>query len=491
MPDNTFSVPESDKLQPSKNEVFNVPESSVLPKNYTASSTEAPVTPTYEPPDIQDKYGPPSPAQNSYINSTLDPGLGISIATISPSVETKHSPEKSFWDNVKSLYNEWMNGPQGTAKANQGYYWEDVKPNTLDYSIKGMPVKAQAAIRQRQDLLNDIQKSAPVGNEAEPDPFTEAEKLLRLQGVRKFNDIDGMYYEDPNYRTTLNAEVQKLSSSTSKEMTQELTGVKQLYTSQSGQLQKELNDLTKSKSDEPVSVYTESGVPLYTKTKTKEETNTIDKAVTDKTAQLEELNQTYQEVLGFYGSIANSKNTITASDKVTAPLKQLSASPKDSPVDWKSFFPTLQQSLDYINSFNKNPDLIKTMTNLGIDYVNVGDSYEAFRAKDRLQNPGYESEALPQSMVDYWTYNGIRNNYKALDNSLQTDLQIISQITKARENTIKDAQAKNVPISVIDDQLNKSGLTEVLRLWTSIADYKSKRKYYKGRSSKECSNLRN
>lgn len=200
--------------------------------------------------------------------------------------------------------------------------------------------------------------------------------------------------------------------------------------------------------------------------RTAEEKDVASKKVETLTGKLKALNTSYGEVNGLYSSIVNAPTYIGNLDEANKVSKFLRDVPEKSPLDWHGLKAAADETTQFFKGLSQDPNLIKNMTNAGLEYTYTSDQYQAYAAKEALKHPGagflWLGKALPQSVVDNWTLNGLAPNIASLKESIKQDKKLLGQMGVAIDKTKKDAQKKGYTVDVIEDVIGKSGMSDAV-----------------------------
>lgn len=492
---------------PNNNDSTNLfaPLNSVKPVEADSSAMFAPLgksTPTaQEQPANTDKPTQDAGA-SSFIQSTYDPDLGLTIPTIAPQAQLQ--PDKSFWSSVWDGFKGLLsapNEPEKTSKyslySNKNYDQSNngisnvfdpalgltvptlnqVLSDKLD-GVKDVTNKADVQIGERQKLNDQLnsQDSGPgidiaaTVKDAETlsDPLAEFHSSLGLTGPspKSLEELNNLGYGYANDPITGKMTLQPVGKPvyTPEQIQAKLTGITQNFSAQTSQLNKDIRDLEDSK--KPVQNVTDEGGNLSTSEaeRSPEAIADANSKIADKKKQIQDLIQKYNNVSSLYGNVANAQTYLGNSDAATATAEFLKNATSEAPPDWHKFTDVQKNAKQTFDQIASDPDLLKNLTNLGLQYTYVTNDYDAFEAKEALRNPGagflHLGKALPQSIIDQWTLNAIIPNARSLQSSIDYDQKVLKELGVARTTTIEDAKTKGTPIEVVNESLVKSGMSD-------------------------------
>ena len=463
-----------------------------------------PVAPhTVVPPTVETKSAP------TFIQSTYDPTLGITLPTVAPKSETTEplwNKVSNAWTSFKGLFSAPNEAEQESKYSPQVGKDYDQKPpavemipdHTLGVSI---PVLNKAALDHagkiakaqtdaRRDLTGGLKP--PVGD----GPGIDVEKTIQdaaslesplLQrvahesmgvtpgGTTMVNDLKGLgygYITDSQTGKQILAPVAK-PTYTPAQISTRLTGITHTFNEQVGQISKEIHDLEASKHPTESNVVADPMNPSIgsvSKTLPAAAQQAIDVQIKEKKQQIEDLTTKYNNVASLYGNTANAQSLLGNTPAGTATADFLKEVQPGTTPDWHKFAQTQEGVKAEYDKIASSPDLPKQMTQAGIQYTYVANSYDGFEAQEAYKNPGagfsHLGKALPQSMIDQWTYNGIIPNVHSLQSSIAYDQKVLKELGDARTNTLAEAKKRNLPIEVVTQHLVDSGMAHSMSALT-------------------------
>jgi len=443
--------------------------------------------------------------KDEYFKSLPVPTLGISIPVISPQTAKPELKEKGFFDSVsegiKTLW-DYFNDENPEKTGIKSPFYEDYEDPARVKELEANEYYDKTDTPLKQKNLKDVRREFKGYTEDQgvsgkgPNYTNVIENALDLydQGSFVFNPALNLKIPTLTPPKTLSPSptarqdaqrdapqelknlgfdyvtgddgqvvLQQVSPSvySERDVRKKLTVIKGAYEAKRLGIQTELNDLKESQLEAP------APPPPGVKT-TKPNYESL---IQTKSKELENLDRQYGEIVGVYGTIANSPTYVGSNKVINDPYKKLNEAPKDTPIDYKGITESLKQAIGEIKNIQSDPELQKKMLERGLSYTYIDDDHAYFQETQHLKDPR-SGRNLPQSMVDSWQLNGLVPNINSLKPLMNTDDKIIAQLNEAIQKTQAEGAEKRIPVEEIDAVINKSGLFDLLSTWRDFKNAK-------------------